>query len=250
MSIEFIKNIGSGTFGSVDLYNIFDKLYAIKCIPDKHPIDNEILNHYILKNHPNIIGFIKVCYANNNAYIVQEYAENGDLFDYFQKYSPLSEYVIFYFMKQLFNAVEFCHFNNIAHCDIKLENILLDKDYNVRLTDFGYSRNIITDKKSRIGTLHYMAPEIINNQLVDDTKIDIYACGVCMYILLHGKYPFYGFNFKEICINIIKNNYEINNHLSIECIDLLKKLLEFDYTKRISISDIKKHNWFQKFEAF
>lgn len=250
MSIKFIKNIGEGTFGTVSLCNILNTPYAIKCIPDKHDITNEIFNHYLLQNHPNIIGFIKVIYDNKNAYIIQEYAENGDLFTYLKKYCPLSEYVIFHFMKQLFNAVEFCHFNNIAHCDIKLENILLDKKYNVRLTDFGYSRNIINDKKLRIGTLHYMAPEIINNQLIDDTKIDIYACGVCMYILLHGKYPFNGLNFKDVCDNIIKNKFEINNYLSIDCIDLLKKLLEGDYTKRLSISDIKSHNWFKKFDSF
>jgi serine/threonine protein kinase len=241
--MKIIKLLGNGTFGSVFLYQIEEKLYAVKRVVNSNISQNEILYHTIVNGHPNIIGLNNTVVEEDNTYIVLDYAEKGDLFKYIKDVKVLNEAITQFYMIQLFNAVDYCHKSEIAHCDIKLENIFLDKYYNIKLGDFGYSRHIKTDPKLISGTIHYMAPEILQKNIIDDCKIDIYACGICMYIMLHGIYPFNGSNLSETIKSIKIHKYELSSNLTNECKDLLHQLLEFYPSKRISMEEIKKHPW-------
>jgi serine/threonine-protein kinase SRK2 len=241
--MSFIKSLGKGSFGEVVLFESKNEYFAVKCIPKNKYTNREIINHALLANHSNIINFKSVSYTDEYICIVMEYAENGDLLSYIKKHKYLNECMSKYFLKQLIKAVEYCHKNDIAHCDIKLDNLLLDKNYILKLADFGYSRNISGDIKPISGTLHYMSPELIINKTIDDIRIDIYACGICLYIMLHGKYPFKLGNQEETIKSILSTKYEIKSGLTSVCVDLLDKMLEFDKDKRISINDIKNHPW-------
>jgi serine/threonine protein kinase len=246
--MEFIKILGKGTFGSVSLYKdtLLNKEIAIKHIPYKSEYQNEIIMHNVLTGHKNIIDLIYVNPMDDHMSIILEYAEGGDLFTYVRNKIKLSENECKYFILQIIEAIEHCHMNNIVHCDIKLENILLTKDHVVKLADFGYSHYNLSIPNFVGGTIPYIAPEMIKKTILDETKLDIYAIGVCLYILLHGKYPFEANNLKEIYLQIILNKYTISDDISIICTDLLIKLLEPDPDKRISIEQIKKHPWFLK----
>lgn len=97
---------------------------------------------------------------------------------------------------QTVKAIHFCHSKNIVHRDIKLENILLDQDNNIKMIDFGFSIIIPSYKKLNIfcGTPSYMAPEIVNKVLYVGQTADIWALGILLYVILCGKFPFKGRN--------------------------------------------------------
>lgn len=102
--------------------------------------------------------------------------------------------------KQLLTALSYCHRKSIAHRDIKLENILLDEDRNVKLIDFGFSTCIPNDKKIKMfcGTPSYMAPEIVMKLEYAGPPADIWASGVLLYALMNGKFPFRGDTDKDL----------------------------------------------------
>ena len=115
--------------------------------------------------------------------------------------------------KQLLTALSYCHRKSIAHRDIKLENILLDEDRNVKLIDFGFSTCIPNDKKIKMfcGTPSYMAPEIVMKLEYAGPPADIWASGVLLYALMNGKFPFRGDTDKDLYRRIQRGTFEIHN---------------------------------------
>ena len=195
---------------------------------------------------------------------VLEYAKYGDL-SYFMKYllekSVLSETALNYFGKQILEGLEYIHRCKIAHMDIKPGNVLIDSDLNVKLTDFSVSCNYSSiNPKAQFkfplaGTSKFMAPEIISKELMEireAEKIDIYSFGVSLYYLFYGEYPY---NLKDVKIKDyqgilrkIKEEelvFHKNRKISGLFKDFLTKILEKDYTKRLSITEAKYHPWFQ-----
>ena len=247
---QFIKNLSKGSFGEVKCYeNIKTKeKVAIKFVPKDRCtlIQNELVNHDVVSQHPNIINIYNMFIHENDICIVLEYAEHGDLLAVMNKGCKiLTEDMIKYFMKNLLLAVDHCHLNNVVHCDIKLENILINKCGDVKLCDFGYSQNINVYSKSRIGTLQYIAPEILLQNIKDYRKVDIYACGVSMYILLHVKYPFHAATPQDIMKNILLNKYDIlRTDVSESCLDIMERMLKRDPCERISMIELLNHPWF------
>ena len=242
--MEYISRVGSGSFGVAEL--VFDnersEFSVFKIIDEKLDIRNEVLNHNYVSDHENIIKLKSFGSVMNYNYIELEYAENGDLFHFIKNSGKQTESYTKFFISNLLNGIEYCHNKGIVHWDIKLENILLDKNNKPKLADFGYS-TYLTKHKNKVGTLQYMAPEILIGNIQDIYKVDIYALGVCMYVILHNTYPFKGTNNIEIGTNILRNKYKINNNLSIACIDLLNQILEPDQKNRITIQEIREHPW-------
>ena len=243
--MEYIGRLGSGSFGVAEL--LFDSKNDIhtvyKFIDKDIDITDEVLNHNYVSNHENIISLKSFGNYEKYNFIELEYAENGDLFHYIKKNGKQTELYSKYLIWNILNGIEYCHKNNIIHYDIKLENILLDKNNTPKLADFGYSKYSSYHKK-RVGTLQYMPPEVLKCESKDLTKIDIYACGVCLYVMLHNTYPFKGKNNMEIGANILRNKYKINNiDLSKNCVDLIQKILEPNENKRLTIQEIRNHPW-------
>lgn len=211
---------------------------------------NKKLHH---KNINQILAFIKM--KDGSFFSVLEIGKYRDL-DYFVhdllKKRTLSETNILYFAKQILEALAYLHRCKIIHMDIKEGNILIDAELNPKIIDFSVSCSFAefdpndTVKYPRVGTGRYIAPEVENKtqmKIKDGEKIDIYSLGVTIYHLAFGIYP-YNSNEKE------KNNLEFPKNIKISNMfkDLLTKMLQRDYTKRIGIKEALNHPWIKAWD--
>ena len=145
--------------------------------------------------HPNIVSVYDVGEDEDMHYIVMEYIKGKTLKQYIQEFSPLSAARSVHIMKQLTSAITHAHENGIIHRDIKPQNILMDEDGNVKITDFGIATSLgatsYTQTNTVIGTVHYLSPEQARGGIATE-KSDIYALGIVLYELLTGELPFSG----------------------------------------------------------
>lgn len=259
-----LEEVGEGTYGKIikvrhllsgelRVVKVISKSVILKGVSE-HDVITEI---NILKSmdHPNIIKVFEFFNDEKNFYIVKEFFNEGDLFNNLTKLN-FSETLICNIMKQILSAVSYLHSKKVLHGDLKLENILIEReslkdDYvDIKLTDFGCSK-IFFGKVCRklIGTTNYLAPEIVKSEY--NEKCDIWSCGVILYVLFTGRYPYEGETEKEI-IEKIRNKAPINfelddlNCYSSEAIKVLKKMLTLDYLERPSAADILKSGWFKR----
>ncbi|OIT32692.1 serinethreonine-protein kinase sapk1 [Nicotiana attenuata] len=262
---EILKEIGSGNFGVAKL--VKDKwtgeLYAVKFIErckkiDEH-VQREIMNHRSLR-HPNIIKFKEVFLTPTHLAIVMEYAAGGELFERICNAGRFSEDEARFFFQQLISGVSYCHSMQICHRDLKLENALLDGSSTPRLKicDFGYSKTLFyssvlhSQPKSTVGTPAYIAPEVLSKKEYDGKTADVWSCGVTLYVMLVGAYPFEDpddpRNFRKTLTRILSVQYSIPYYVRVskECKHLLSQIFVADPEKRITMEEIKKHPWFLK----
>ena len=142
--------------------------------------------------------------------------------------------------------MEYLHTHQISHRDLKPENILLDEDHNVKIADFGLS-NVMRDGiflYSSCGSPNYAAPELINGKFYNGASIDIWSCGVILYILLVGSFPFDEEKIPKLFQLIKECKYVLPQILSEPAKDLIFRMLQKDPMNRITIPEIKQHKWF------
>ncbi|XVE60516.1 hypothetical protein DITRI_Ditri05aG0135200 [Diplodiscus trichospermus] len=258
---EILKDIGSGNFGVAKL--IRDKwtkeLFAVKFIERGQKIDEhvqrEIMNHRSLK-HPNIVRFKEVLLTPTHLAIVMEYAAGGELFERICNAGRFVEDEARFFFQQLISGVSYCHSMQICHRDLKLENTLLDGSTapRVKICDFGYSKSSVlhSQPKSTVGTPAYIAPEVLSKKEYDGKIADVWSCGVTLYVMLVGAYPFEDpddpKNFRKTIGRILSVHYSIPDYVrvSIESKHLLSRIFVANPEKRISIPEIRSHPWFLK----
>jgi len=179
--------------------------------------------------------------------MVLEYA-GGELFDYIVNNGKMREDEARRFFQQIICAVEYCHRHKIVHRDLKPENLLLDSDLNVKIADFGLS-NIMTDGnflKTSCGSPNYAAPEVINGKLYAGPEVDVWSCGVILYVLLVGRLPFDDEHIPSLFAKIAKGLYVVPNYISAGSANLIKKMLHVNPTHRITIQEIRRDEWFNK----
>jgi serine/threonine-protein kinase SRK2 len=236
---EMVRDIGSGNFAVAKLMR--DKktleLVAVKYIERGEKIDEnvqrEIINHRSLR-HPNIVRFKEVLLTSTHLAIVMEYAAGGEIFERICNAGRFSEDEARYFFQQLISGVSYCHSMQICHRDLKLENTLLDGSSAplVKICDFGYSKSSLlhSQPKSTVGTLAYIAPEVLSKKEYDGKIADVWSCGVTLYVMLVGAYPFEDpadpRNFRKTIGRILRVQYSIPNyvHVSAECLHLLSQI--------------------------
>lgn len=113
--------------------------------------------------------------------------------------------------KQVLAGVEYCHAHGIVHRDIKLENLLLDRERNLKIIDFGLSAILVPGKRLKVhcGSPSYAAPEIIARKVYDGPPVDIWSCGVVLFATVAGYLPFHasGGNKNELCAKIMRGAY-------------------------------------------
>lgn len=200
--------------------------------------------------HPNILELHEVIASKTKIYFVMEYAKGGELFDKISK-GKLSEDVGRKYFQQLISAVDYCHSRGVYHRDLKLENLLLDENGNLNVSDFGLSA--FAESKHQDGLLHticgtpaYVPPEIIQRKGYDGAKADIWSCGVILYVLLAGFPPFYDSNLIGMYNKICKAEYRFPRWFSTEVRKLLTRILNPNPYSRISISKIMETPWFKR----
>ncbi|AQK99234.1 Putative snRK/SAPK family protein kinase [Zea mays] len=279
---EAVRDIGSGNFGVARLMRNSEtrELVAVKCIERGYRIDEnvyrEIINHRSLR-HPNIIRFKEVILTPTHLMIVMEFAAGGELFDQICDRGRFSEDEARYFFQQLICGVSYCHYMQICHRDLKLENVLLDGSPAPRLKicDFGYSKSSVLHSrpKSAVGTPAYIAPEVLSRHEYDGkvslspidsfmnymfffvsgySLADVWSCGVTLYVMLVGAYPFEDpddpKNIRKTIQQIMQVQYKIPDyvHISTECQQLIARIFVANPVRRITMKEIKSHPWFLK----
>lgn len=258
------KHLGIGSTSTV--FECYNRITRNK-FAAKETIMNDIhrFNHYkkeeqilgMLSNHPNICSIHDLFYHNdkNNQYIKHIITDCGD--DTLGNLAPkiaLNEYYLKIIVKQMLEAIFFCHTNNICHRDIKLDNFIYTNSYNlshnspmflntisIKLIDFGLATNYQKDYniKGKVGTNLYFAPEIFTN-FSYTINIDAWSLGVSIYKLIIGN-PKIRYN----KLTYFTPNYSDPkwNHYSPECINFIQQLLTVDTKQRMSIKDAFNHQW-------
>lgn len=179
--------------------------------------------------------------------MVLEYA-GSELFNYIVDHGKMQEDKARQFFQQIVCAVEYCHRHKIVHRDLKPENLLLDDQLHVKIADFGLS-NIMTDGnflKTSCGSPNYAAPEVISGKLYAGPEVDVWSCGVILYVLLVGRLPFDDEYIPALFKKIAQGNYHIPSYLSSGAARLIKKMLQTSPVHRITVQEIRQDHWFVK----
>ena len=267
LEIYDVKNkLGSGKFGLVKL-GINKKTgqkVAIK-IMKKSTMDSSDLELVrteieILKicQHPNIIRLYNVFENADYLYIIMEYCYGGDLFSYLEnRHFRLTEKRASTIIHQMATAVYYMHSFGVVHRDLKPENVLMtstDEDSDIRILDFGLSKILGPYEKcdEPYGTLTYCAPEIIVDEPYSK-PVDLWSLGVMTYLMVSGKLPFNAEDENEIARQVVYDepNYTRNpiwKTISPECLDFIKKLLDKDQNKRMTIKGVLEHKWIKMYD--
>ena len=253
---SFQKDIGEGNFGKVKLgvFKPTGEEFAIKIlnkskikIKMKNTIfkENDIITKF---NHINVIYVFQILEDSQNFYIIMEYCKHGELFDYIVKNEKLSEEESSIFFYQLINGIEYIHSKGISHRDLKPENLLLAEDKILKIIDFGLSHEFEGDEllKTKCGSPSYAAPEIICCPFYDGFKVDVWCCGIILYAMLCGYLPFEGEDNNVLFQNILNCDPEFPSFLSELSKDIILKILNPEPEYRITIDEIKKHEFYLK----
>jgi serine/threonine protein kinase len=169
----------------------------------------------------------------------------GNLFNAINKMGKLPESLAKNIFRQLIETIKYIHSKNIVHRDIKPDNILLNLNNNIKLCDFGVSKEIKKDIliSDSCGTPAFIAPEILLNKPYDPYIADIWSCGVVLYIMVSGFFPFTGINETQLHKSILSGKFPKPNSISKELMDIINKILELNPNKRIKLDEILNHPW-------
>jgi serine/threonine-protein kinase len=203
---EVVRKLGSGGFADVYLANdrLLGRPVALKVLSSRYAHDEQFVERFRREassaaglNHQNIVQIYDRGEAEGTYYIAMEYLEGRSLKDIIVKYAPLSPELLVSVAVQIVEALRFAHRRDVIHRDIKPQNIIIDNDGRVKVTDFGIARagsaSTMTEAGSILGTAHYFSPEQAQGQPVEAAS-DLYSLGVVMYEMATGRLPFDGEN--------------------------------------------------------
>ena len=259
---EIGKVIGKGAYASVKICKnkITQEKFAMK-IYEKKILNDNIKKKCILReieilkklNHPNIVKLYDTIISDKNILLIQELVNGISLRDFYNKeirnqknISEKKYKILTLIFKQIFSAFDYIHKKNIFHRDIKLENILLTKNYEIKIIDFGFGlynpRNYL--QKFFCGTPNYMAPEIIMKKEYDGQKADMWSLGILLYKLFCADFPFKGKDEKDLYRHIIKGKYKIKEYVPDLIKIIIDKILRPKPYQRINCEQILQSHWF------
>ncbi|KAF6802368.1 serine/threonine protein kinase [Colletotrichum sojae] len=277
------KTLGKGSSARVRLckHRISGELAAVKIVPKKtayliqagslaelHDYDDSLPERIngemrvplsierevaILKlvDHPNVMKVYDIWENRSEIYLVLEYVEQGDLFDYINTNGRFSEEAAMLVFRQMMSALQYCHSFNICHRDLKPENILLTADNKVKIADFGMAAlHQSADHRlvTACGSPHYAAPELLKHKHYKGDKADIWSLGVILYALLAACLPFDDPDIGALLQKTKRGTYEIPDFLSSEAKDLIRRMLIANPDNRISIKDMWQHPLIRKYD--
>ncbi|RXW22132.1 hypothetical protein EST38_g3714 [Candolleomyces aberdarensis] len=201
-----------------------------------------------LINHPNIMKLYDVWETSSDLYLILEYVQGGELFDYLCNKGRLPTEEALSYFQQIISAVDYCHRFNIAHRDLKPENILLDEQSNIKIADFGMAAwqgdPQAANLRTSCGSPHYAAPEIISGERYNGASADIWSCGIILHALLAGTLPFDDDDCPTLLQMITKAKFAMPTDIDPGAQDLLRRMLEKNVKKRITMAEVMKHPFF------
>lgn len=234
--------IGSGAFGKVYLatHKLTHTKVVLKTGAKKDPnLVREVFYHRQFK-HAHITRLYEVVICEGKIWLVLEYCPGRELYEYLLQVGRVPVDETRKLFAQITSAVYYAHSLNCIHRDLKLENILLDKKRNAKLSDFGFTRECETRSllETVCGTTVYMAPELIEKKMYDGFKIDVWSLGIILYTLLYGGMPFDDDDEVRTQFMIINDEPKYKDDVPADAIALMKKCLQKDPTKRPSTLEI------------
>ncbi|XP_059626391.1 CBL-interacting serine/threonine-protein kinase 11-like [Cornus florida] len=256
---ELGKLLGCGAFAKV--YHARDtrtgQSVAVKIINKKKIVGTSLMSNVkreisIMRrlHHPNIVKLYEVLATKTKIYFVMEFVKGGELFAKVAK-ARLSEDLSRKFFQQLISAVGYCHLRGVYHRDLKPENLLVDDKGDLKVTDFGLSA--VTNQIRPDGLLHtlcgtpaYVAPEILTKKGYDGAKVDVWSCGIILYVLNAGYLPFNDPNLMTMYKKIYKGEFRCPKWMSNDLKRFLSRLLDTNPETRITVDQITHDPWFKK----
>ncbi|CAI2369419.1 unnamed protein product [Moneuplotes crassus] len=256
---DFLSTLGTGTFGRVRLVRFkhdskCDPM-ALKMLKKTEIIRLKQVDHVrsekkILETirHPFIVQLQDTFQTESHVFMLLDYACGGELFSLLRREGRFSNDVGLFFATEIVLAFEYLHSKEIAYRDLKPENLLVDKDGHVRITDFGFAK-VVKDKTYTLcGTPEYLAPEIIQSK-GHSKYVDWWALGVLIFEMLAGYPPFYDDNPLGIYQKILDGYYEFPPYVEPKAINLIKSFLTADKSIRLGCNrgseEVKEHKWFK-----
>ncbi|PIN11478.1 Serine/threonine protein kinase [Handroanthus impetiginosus] len=257
---EMGKLLGCGAFAKV--YHARDvstgQSVAIKVINKSRLNNNASLMANIKREisvmrrlrHPYVVKLYEVMATKRKIYFVMEFVKGGELFAKLAK-GRFSEDLGRKYLQQLISALSYCHSHGVFRRDLKPENLLLDENGDLKVSDFGLSASV--DQIRADGLLHticgspaYVAPEILAKKGYDGAKVDVWSCGVVLFVLTAGYLPFNDPNLMNMYRKIYKGEFRCPRWMSPDLKRFLSRILDTNPETRITIDEIKRDPWFEK----
>ncbi|KAL9260093.1 CBL-interacting serine/threonine-protein kinase 4-like protein [Drosera capensis] len=257
------KLLGRGSFAKVYLgRNLADSSDVAVKVIDKSKTDSSMEPRILVEvsamrrlNHPNILKIHEVMATKSKIYLVMELARGGDLFDKLSRREGhrFPEPYARRLFHQLVSALQYCHQNGVAHRDMKPQNVLLDSEGNVKVSDFGLSA-VVGQRQSASGLLHlntacgtpaFAAPEVVSRKGYDGAKADAWSCGVILFVMLTGSLPFDDSNLVAMYRKMYRRDLHFPPWVSKPAKALIFQLLDPNPSTRPSVEGILQNTWFR-----
>ncbi|XP_071834760.1 RAC-gamma serine/threonine-protein kinase-like [Apostichopus japonicus] len=258
---EYLKVLGKGTFGKVVLVKekATGHFFAIKILKKEVIVAKDEVAHTLTENrvlqktsHPFLTGLKYSFQTRDRLCFVLEYVNGGELFFHLSRARVFSEERTLFYGAEIICALYYLHQQNVIYRDLKLENLLLDNDGHIKITDFGLCKEEVSygdTTKTFCGTPEYLAPEVLEDN--DYGKaVDWWGLGVVMYEMICGRLPFYNRDHEVLFELILTEPIRFPHRLSEAARSLLSGLLEKDPRKRLGSSqedakEIMEHDFFK-----
>ena len=252
------RTLGSGAYAKVKSAHAvkLNKKVAIKII-NKKSAPKDMLSKFLPREietlraaeHENVIKLYEVIETEDRAYLVLELAEGGDLLDFINSRKYLSEQTARNLFKDLVSGIGKCHSMKIVHRDLKCENLLLDSQFRLKISDFGFARRHEEKHlETYCGSYAYAAPEVIMGDPYNGEAADIWSMGVILYAMVVGRLPFKDSEIKTL-MTLLSIKLSFPTRISEELKDLIRKMLTISPKERLTLSQIRNHPWTLKKES-
>jgi testis-specific serine kinase len=263
--------IGKGAYANVSLaeYKSEREKLLLACkVVDKTKAPEDFLDKFFPREleiitklqHPNIIQIHSILRRGPKIYIFMRYAEYGDVLEFIKKNGAMKEFRAKVWFRQMAEALDYLHSKNIAHRDLKCENVLISRRMNIKLADFGFARNCLNEQGNFVmsqtycGSAAYAAPEVVGGHPYDPMMADLWSAGIILFILLNGSMPFDDSNLPKLIADQKRSNYrfstKVQPKMTQDAIWMVACLLNPDPSARISLDDVFKSAWLQTNEGW